>query len=292
MSGRERLRGIARFVCMALAIGWSGLPSGAVAGQPALTEVVGGFGIAAQLGGPLLESSDPAFVPSVVQPDARPVEPFGAARSDGEASPYGAKWRAIIRLIDRDGSTLARCRKEPDGCPAEAGQLLAIVEAARAKRGRARLGEINRALNLMIRFQSDVIQHGIQDAWASPLTTLSAGRGDCEDYAIAKYLTLREAGIPSSDLRLVVVRDIKRLQDHAVLTVRFEERWLVLDNRRLLLLEDREIGDYVAVMAFGPEPEPFRPRVAERGRAEALGRVLEEPGGREQVAQMRPVTPN
>ena len=53
---------------------------------------------------------------------------------------------------------------------------------------------------------------------------------DCEDYAIAKYVALREAGVEAADLRFLLVRD-RLAGDHAVLGVRYEGRWLILDNR-------------------------------------------------------------
>jgi predicted transglutaminase-like cysteine proteinase len=42
---------------------------------------------------------------------------------------------------------------------------------------------------------SDLAQYGVTELWASPLTTFAAGAGDCEDYAIAKYVALRQAGM-------------------------------------------------------------------------------------------------
>jgi len=71
----------------------------------------------------------------------------------------------------------------------------------------------------------------------APLATLAAGRGDCEDYAIAKYAILRAAGVPAEDLRLLLVRDRAVSQDHAVLAVRDNGQWLILDNRHAALAE-------------------------------------------------------
>jgi predicted transglutaminase-like cysteine proteinase len=184
------------------------------------------------------------------------AEPFDLPRANEAAGSYAAKWRQMRSAVEADRSVLALCRAEPHACPPAAVHVLAMVEDARVKEGRSRLGEINRALNLAIRYQSDAIQHGASDAWASPLATLAAGRGDCEDYAIAKYLVLREAGMPAGDLRLVVVRDTRRHDHHAVLAARLEDRWLVLDNRRLHLLEAADITDYTPISAFGPEPLP------------------------------------
>jgi hypothetical protein len=54
----------------------------------------------------------------------------------------------------------------------------------------------------------------------------------------------------------VVVWDARLQQLHAVLTARVDGRWLVLDNRRLLLLEDHDVSDYVALTALGEDTAP------------------------------------
>jgi predicted transglutaminase-like cysteine proteinase len=117
-------------------------------------------------------------------------------------------------------------------------RLLAIVDDARVRGGRARLGEINRAINLAIRPMSDLAQYGQIDVWSPPLVTLAHGAGDCEDYAIAKLVALRLAGIADDDLRIVVMRDTLSGEDHAVTAVRLEGHWLMRDNRRMAMVED------------------------------------------------------
>ena len=71
-----------------------------------------------------------------------------------------------------------------------------------------------------------------KDYWATPIETLSIGGGDCEDYAIAKYFTLKQLGVDESKLRLTYVKAIELNQAHMVLTY-FENKRavpLVLDN--------------------------------------------------------------
>ena len=62
---------------------------------------------------------------------------------------------------------------------------------------------------------SDLSINSEEDVWSLPLTTLGIGAGDCEDYAIVKLLALQEAGISPDDLRIVVLRDTFRKEDHA-----------------------------------------------------------------------------
>ena len=123
-------------------------------------------------------------------------------------------------------------------------QLLAIVDSGRAREGRARLGEINRAINLAIHPMSDLAQYGQVDVWSSPLATFATGAGDCEDYAIAKYVALRLAGISADDLRLVVLHDTIRGEDHAVTAARLDGQWLMLDNNRMAMVEDGYVRNY------------------------------------------------
>jgi predicted transglutaminase-like cysteine proteinase len=172
--------------------------------------------------------------------------PFGLIRLRAPEGQLWRKWRRVQQEIRDESEVLALCRASPLQCSSEpARRFLAIIETAQARQGRARLGEINRAINLAIRPMSDLVQYGVVDLWTSPLATLAAGAGDCEDYAIAKYVALREAGIDSEDLRLLLVRDTRLREDHAVVAARLDGRWVVLDNRRLILLEDIQLQQYV-----------------------------------------------
>jgi predicted transglutaminase-like cysteine proteinase len=155
-----------------------------------------------------------------------------------------AKWTELQSRIVADQATLAACRSGIGVCPAAAQRLLSLIETGRHRHGRARLGEINRAVNLSIRPVSDWVQYGVEDFWAAPLATMSSGAGDCEDYAIVKYVALREAGVPEDDLHLVIVRDVKHQANHAVVAVRADDEWLILDNRTFIMLNADDARHY------------------------------------------------
>jgi len=104
-----------------------------------------------------------------------------------------------------------------------------------------RIGIVNRAINLAIRPMSDLGQWGVIDRWSAPLDTLTTGFGDCEDYAIAKYVALTQAGVAAEDVRLVIVHDLAIGEDHAVVAARFDGDWIILDNRRLMLVKDSDM---------------------------------------------------
>ena len=145
-----------------------------------------------------------------------------------------------------------------------------MIADGRAHDGRARIGVINRAINLAIRPMTDLAQWGVVDRWTAPLATLASGRGDCEDYAIAKYVALREAGVAENDVRLVIVRDLASGEDHAVVAARADERWIVLDNRRLTFVEDAAMPHVLPLFAFDQDGvKRFTLPIAEARRAPA-----------------------
>ena len=167
------------------------------------------------------------------------IEPFGLSSTVLTYGGLRDKWLGVARELDDEQVQLALCDGDRDHCVSPAAlRLLAIVDDARARAGRARLGEINRAINLAIRPMSDLAQYGQVDVWSPPLVTLAHGAGDCEDYAIAKLVALRLAGIDGDDLRIVVMRDMLSGEDHAVVAARLDGHWLMLDNRRMAMVED------------------------------------------------------
>jgi predicted transglutaminase-like cysteine proteinase len=190
------------------------------------------------------------------------------------------KWLGVQREVNDERAVLKGCEENPASCQSEVAlQFLAIIDSARNLHGRARLGVINRAINLKIKAVSDLALYGVEDVWSPPLATLAKGAGDCEDYAIAKFVALQEVGVSTDDLRIVILRDDIREQDHAVVAARLDGKWLMLDNRRMVMLEDQQVPDYYHPVFlidldgvkryFGASPTSEKSRGYER----ALGQI-------------------
>ncbi|MEX0590463.1 MAG: transglutaminase-like cysteine peptidase, partial [Xanthobacteraceae bacterium] len=179
-------------------------------------------------------------------------EPFGLYAFRAPDGLLWMKWRDLEADLKGEAQALADCRATKI-CSEGAAHYLAIVEEIRAKSDRAQLETANRLVNGALRYVSDAEQHGISDRWQAPLQALAAGRGDCEEYAIAKYAALREAGVPEADLRLVLVRDTAIRIDHAVLAARFAGRWVVLDNRRGAVAETEDLRHYQPLYALAED---------------------------------------
>lgn len=186
------------------------------------------------------------------QKEAPPAgkEPFGLFTFRAPDGLLWRKWRGAESAMLKEQAVLDKCRIDPESCPSYAAQFLRLINIVKSKSGRSRLDEANRAVNTVVRYVSDYAQHGEADRWSTPLATFATTKGDCEDYAIAKYVVLREAGFSRDDLQLVLVRDRAVRQDHAVLAARLDGRWLILDNRHSTLTEDSNASSFMPLFAI------------------------------------------
>ncbi|WP_076860666.1 transglutaminase-like cysteine peptidase [Bradyrhizobium mercantei] len=178
------------------------------------------------------------------------AEPFGLFTFRAPENGLWRKWRGLEADLTKERIVLEQCRENATGCPPNAAQFLRLINAVKSKSGRERLNEANRAVNQAVRYVSDFAQHGEADRWTAPLATFATGKGDCEDYAIAKYIALSEAGFAREDLRLVLGRDRAIRQDHAVLAARLDGHWLILDSRRSDLIDDGELDNFTPMFAI------------------------------------------
>ena len=130
------------------------------------------------------------------------------------------------------------------------GAAAAFAASLRGQGIFAKLEAANSYINARVRFVDDRVQFGTVDRWLAASETLARGRGDCEDFAIAKRALLKAAGVPDRDLYLVVLKDLTRRADHAVLVVRANGRFLVLDNGTDRIVDSSDVSDYRPVLTF------------------------------------------
>lgn len=153
------------------------------------------------------------------------------------------KWQRVLAALASEERVLRACLERVAACRDD--RLRAWREAVRAAAGRPlreRLERVNRFVN-GFRYRSDSDLWQQSDYWATPLEFL-ARSGDCEDYAIAKYATLRLLGVAEGDMRLVVLHDTRRDLVHAVLTVAVAGRRFVLDNLYDRVLPEERLPQY------------------------------------------------
>jgi predicted transglutaminase-like cysteine proteinase len=172
-------------------------------------------------------------------------EPFGVATVPAPDDAISAIWRDLQPAMRTDEQTVIACRANPAcGSPA-ALRFIAIVDEAKLHEGLARVGHINRAVNLAIQAQRDGM-----GTWKSPLAAL-ASPGDCKSYAVTKCAALGAAGIAPDDRRLVMVWDNARpTQTHLIVVVRVEQRWLILDSRSLIMVDSTRAPAYQPLLTL------------------------------------------
>lgn len=163
---------------------------------------------------------------------SRAPDLFGSKAIRIGSTRLDSKWRSVSRAASSGAQTITR-----------------VANGDRADQ----LRQVNVAVNHAITFSEDSRTYGQSDHWANAQESLRRGRGDCEDYAIAKMQVLRAAGVPARDLHLVIVRDLVRRQDHAVLAVRTGDGFAILDSNTDRVLRAEDVVDYRPIMTFSSE---------------------------------------
>lgn len=113
---------------------------------------------------------------------------------------------------------------------------------------RNQIDEVNKYIN-NITYKSDLKVWQKTDYWATPVEFFSSG-GDCEDYAIAKYASLRALGVPDSQMRIAIVKDKIKNIPHALLIVYTDEGAFVLDNQNKKMEEVSNVRRYAPIFSI------------------------------------------
>ena len=169
---------------------------------------------------------------------------FGTAEYQSEALRELPQWQDVLARMQAEASLTAACRAAPERCPSRAARawsrLLHSLDGAPTA---VQLREVNRFVNGW-HYRTDADNYGRSDYWATPFEFFRRA-GDCEDYAIAKYRSLRLLGVPAEQLRLVVLQDIARNLPHAVLAAYLDGRVLILDNLNDAVLPQESLPHYL-----------------------------------------------
>lgn len=153
------------------------------------------------------------------------------------------QWERALAEMASERPLLLACDREPALCPnAGTRAWLGFLERLTDRTPLEQVREVNRFVN-QVEYRSDAENHGRSDLWVAP-SRFFAGAGDCEDYAIAKYVSLRRLGFSPMQLRLVVLRDTLRDLAHAVLAVYLDGQIYVLDNLAADALPQTAIDHY------------------------------------------------
>ncbi|GAA0810172.1 transglutaminase-like cysteine peptidase [Colwellia sp. D2M02] len=148
-----------------------------------------------------------------------------------------------------------------------------LVLSVQAEKEEEKLAQVNRFFN-RVRFVDDIRVWEQEDYWATPIEFLGRNAGDCEDFAIAKYFTLRALGIAPEKLRLMYVRALKLKQSHMVLAYfkEPESMPLILDNINKQILPANYRRDLQPIYSFNADG-------LWAAKAQGRGRKIKNKGG-------------
>jgi len=120
-----------------------------------------------------------------------------------------------------------------------------------------KLKRINDFFNRNITFGEDITIWNQTDYWATPLETVGRGAGDCEDFAIVKYYSLRQLGVPVSKMRLIYVKAMQGGNQRAHMVLAYyaspSAEPLVLDNLDPVIKPASRRPDLTPVFSFNSQ---------------------------------------
>jgi predicted transglutaminase-like cysteine proteinase len=151
-------------------------------------------------------------------------------------------------MFKRHGHETPQEKKCPDAdCPS-IDDWLKFLQSLNDKSLPTKINAVNAYANRH-RYVLDIDNYGVPDYWATARQFLVRD-GDCEDYAITKYISLRQLGFDPDTMRIVVVQDTNLRIPHAVLAVYTGNDILILDNQTKDVTSHRTIAHYVPVYSI------------------------------------------
>ncbi len=155
------------------------------------------------------------------------------------------------RFFLKEETLAAMSKKYGDRARYDLLSWVELINNDMSKDDLAKLKKVNRFFN-KIKFIDDILHWKKKDYWATPVEFLSSRGGDCEDFSIAKYFTLRALGVAESRLNITYVKALKLNQAHMVLT--YYERPgaepLIIDNLIDEILPASQRRDLLPVYSF------------------------------------------
>jgi predicted transglutaminase-like cysteine proteinase len=165
---------------------------------------------------------------------------FGSAEKQSRDLSAFTKWADMFERYDRQyGQNDVRA------------QLVSWDAQVKSQKGHS-LSELARSVDALmnsIPYVDDKDNYGKNDYWATPYEFLTQG-GDCEDYAIAKYMALKSLGVSEDRMRIAIVHDLVKKIPHAILIVYTEEGAMVLDNQSKTTRKADEITRYKPIFSI------------------------------------------
>lgn len=165
---------------------------------------------------------------------------FGSSEKESRSLSAFTKWTSMFERFDASLNT-ASGQQTMNGLKNKISHLQGQPISRMA-------AGVNEVVN-QIPYVNDSVIYGKTDYWATPMEFIKNG-GDCEDFAITKYVSLRALGVPEERMRIVVLQDMQKNIPHAILVVYTENGPVVLDNQIKRMTPVENIAHYKPIFSI------------------------------------------
>jgi len=176
---------------------------------------------------------------------------FGTAEIRSTKMVKFKKWTGTLeRYEGEQPEEMQKCKPTPTNkCHLARWRIFLAKISQRPPREQLEL--VNAYLNKWL-YLLDPVNYGVKDYWATPKQFMLRS-GDCEDYAIAKYMSLAHLGFPKDKMRVLVLQDLNLQTPHAVLLVEHEGEILMLDNQITKVIAADRVKHYKPIYSINEE---------------------------------------
>ena len=162
-----------------------------------------------------------------------------------------SKWTGVLdRTVKELGLADGSCKAILfDRCPR--GKWKNFLDGLSGADAMTQLTRVNRYMN-RASYILDPRNYNVPDYWATPRQFFGRD-GDCEDYAIAKFMSLRALGWDAGDMRIVVLKDLNLKIAHAVLVAYIGGKAWMLDNQIAQIVVTDQVRHYLPYFSLNED---------------------------------------
>ena len=176
---------------------------------------------------------------------------FGSSESRHDNIRVFSQWSGVIDRMNTTPEPFTNACEGPKSSLCHLKEWNAFLASIKGLAPQSQLDRVNAFMN-KYPYVQDIVNWGVQDYWETPLEFLYKS-GECKDYAIAKYMSLRYLGWPAERLRVVVLQDLNLQLMHAILAVYTGDQIQVLDNQISQVVGAESIHHYRAVYSVNEQ---------------------------------------
>jgi predicted transglutaminase-like cysteine proteinase len=159
------------------------------------------------------------------------------------------KWTKAVKRYVKEKSRMEGSCDDPKLNKCSYNMWMKFLDGLKGQNKMDQITKVNSFFN-RAKYLTDQRNYSRKDYWASP-GEFFAKSGDCEDYAISKFLSLQMLGFGPEEIRVVAVKDLNLRVGHAVLVVLLEDGTYLLDNQIKQVVETSTVRHYQPVFSLG-----------------------------------------